>query len=276
MKPLVIYHGNCADGFGAAWVFYHAFGDTMEYFEGHYNRPTPDVTDRVVYILDFSYKREVMAGLIFAAESVTWIDHHVSALLDLQGLPGLTRYTDMERSGAMLAWDFLVEHSVLEGPPPRLLEHIQDRDLWLFKLEHTRNISAALFSYEYDFNLWSILMLQSKEDLKVMAAEGVAIERKQEKDMRTIIDICQREAEIGGYKVPIASMPFIMASDAGGFMAKNKPFAGTYFDTANERKFSLRSDGRVDVSKIAFAYGGGGHTKAAGFSVPRTHPLAQF
>jgi len=30
----------------------------------------------------------------------------------------------------------------------------------------------------------------------------------------------------------------------------------------------------IDVSAIAKIYGGGGHTKAAGFAVPRDHPLA--
>jgi len=35
---------------------------------------------------------------------------------------------------------------------------------------------------------------------------------------------------------------------------------------------SLRSDGTIDVSKIAFSYGGGGHETAAGFSTTRPFP----
>lgn len=39
--------------------------------------------------------------------------------------------------------------------------------------------------------------------------------------------------------------------------------------------FGLRAtDDGLDVSEVAKQYGGGGHAKAAGFKVPRSHPLA--
>ena len=34
-KPLCIYHGNCADGFGAAWAVWKAHPD-WEFFPGVY------------------------------------------------------------------------------------------------------------------------------------------------------------------------------------------------------------------------------------------------
>ena len=41
------------------------------------------------------------------------------------------------------------------------------------------------------------------------------------------------------------------------------------------RKVSLRAtDGRVDVSRIAREFGGGGHPQAAGFSTPLPYPRA--
>ena len=48
-------------------------------------------------------------------------------------------------------------------------------------------------------------------------------------------------------------------------------------DTPKGRTFSLRSaDGGMDVSEVAKRYGGGGHAKAAGFTVPWGHALAPF
>jgi len=44
-------------------------------------------------------------------------------------------------------------------------------------------------------------------------------------------------------------------------------------DREGQRKVSLRAtDGRVDVSRIARAFGGGGHPQAAGFSTPLPYP----
>lgn len=42
MKPLCIYHGNCADGFTAAWAVWKALGDNCEVFS---LRSTADGTD---------------------------------------------------------------------------------------------------------------------------------------------------------------------------------------------------------------------------------------
>jgi hypothetical protein len=55
--PLCIYHGNCADGFGGAWVFKRYAPIEFEFYAGDYKKAPPDVTDRHVYLVDFSYKR---------------------------------------------------------------------------------------------------------------------------------------------------------------------------------------------------------------------------
>ena len=39
MKPLVIYHANCADGFGAAFAAWLKFGDEAEYQAAQYGKP---------------------------------------------------------------------------------------------------------------------------------------------------------------------------------------------------------------------------------------------
>lgn len=81
---------------------------------------------------------------------------------------------------------------------------------------------------------------------------------------------------IAGHEVWAASLPHIMASDAGELMCQGEPFAAVYWDTAEHRQFSLRSrDGGLDVATIAQGYGGGGHRNAAGFRVTRDHELAR-
>ena len=167
---------------------------------------------------------------------------------------------DMGRSGAGLAWDHF--HP---GPRPKLIDHIEDRDLWCFDLPDTRQIQAALFSYPYDFAIWDDLMTAGTSRL---ARDGEAIERKHHKDIAELVRVSRRLMKIGDHVVSVANVPYTMTSDAGNLMAEGQPFAACYMDGPKVRAFSLRSrsDG-VDVSEIAKAYGGGGHRNAAGFLV---------
>ena len=274
-KPLVIYHGKCADGFAAAWCFWDQYKDQYEYHAGVYGKEPPDVTDRLVFMVDFSYKRDVVEQMIKKAKSVVLIDHHKTAIEDLADLPGLNFYTDLERSGATLAWAFLNSDKDI-SERPLLLGHIEDRDLWRFKLSGTREIQSFVFSYEYDFEQWDRMMKADHIELLKMTASGAAIERKHQKDVAELVSVCKRRMTIGGVNVPVASLPYTMVSDAANIMSKNEPFAACYWDTEDSRIFGLRSvEGGMDVSTIALQYGGGGHEHAAGFKVDRDHELAK-
>lgn len=281
-KPIVIYHGNCADGFGAAWCFWRKYRDAADYVAGVYQQDPPDVTGRDVYLVDFSYKRPVIERMLDSANSVVLIDHHKTAIDDLRPLfaqdttwnwppKQLAHYTDLDRSGSTLAWDYLFPGE----DRPLLLGHIEDRDLWRFKLPGTREIQAFVFSHEYTFELWDKLMEADQVELLKMTVAGAAIERKHHKDVYELVKVCKRRMNIAGYDVPVASLPYTMGSDAGHLMAQGEKFSACYWDTEEGRVFGLRSsnDG-LDVSEIAKKFGGGGHKHAAGFKVPRHHELA--
>lgn len=295
MSLLCIYHGNCADGFGAAWVVRERCRRSkipVEFHAGVYQDPPPDVTGRHVLMVDFSYKRPVLLEMAKAARSIVVLDHHKTAAEDLAGFREPAPWSewndgshppvdgddepvaalfDMERSGAGLAWDFFFPHE----KRPRLIDHIEDRDLWRFTLPRTREIQAAVFSYPYDFDVWDRLMRTN--DLAGLAMEGAAIERKHHKDVAELVKVVTRQMRIGGHVVPMANLPYTLASDAGHLLCGDEhPFAGCYWDTPDGRVFSLRSreDG-ADVGEIAKEYGGGGHKHASGFRVPFDQ-LGQF
>lgn len=299
MAPLCIYHGNCADGFSAAWCVRYALGEAVEFHAGIYQDPPPDVAGRDVIIVDFSYKRDVLLKMGETARSILVIDHHKSAAEDLQadgnyivdfgsysgdltwqrfldnvyqdqceGCPYARVYAifDMERSGAGMAWDFFVG-----GPRLPLIDHIEDRDLWRFALDGTREIQAVVFSHPYDFAVWDDLMARSQADADRgrMIAEGEAIERKHHKDVAELVAAFKRRMTIGGVDVWAANLPYTLTSDAGHMMARGEPFAACYWDTPDGRVFSLRStDEGADVSAVAKQYGGGGHRNASGFRLP--------
>lgn len=285
-KVLCIYHGNCADGFAAAWVVRAALGaDNVEFFAGVYQTAPPDVSGRHVLMVDFSYKRAILLEMAKTARSIVIIDHHKTAAEDLAGFRTPAPYADwgdplgplveddpepiatlfdMDRSGAGLTWDFFYP----TAHRPWLLNHIEDRDLWRFKLPRTREIQAAVFSYPYDFEVWDALMHMNLDGLH---EQGAAIERKHFKDIAELVKVTQRRMLIGGVSVPVANLPYTLTSDAGHAMATADAsgIGACYMDRPDGRVFSLRStDEGPDVSAIAKRYGGGGHAHAAGFMVP--------
>ena len=164
IKTLCIYHGNCADGFGAATAVRSALGrHKVEFHSGIYQEPPPDVTNREVILVDFSYKRNVLIEMAGKAKSILILDHHKSAELDLIDLPSnVESHFDMTKSGAVMAWEYFHPGKDI----PQLLLHIQDRDLWEFKLEGTREIQACVFSYPYEFEIWEQLLCTDPQKLR--------------------------------------------------------------------------------------------------------------
>lgn len=267
-QTICIYHGSCADGFTAAWVVRQALGKDVEFFAGNYGQPAPDVAGKVVYIVDFSYKRPEMEVIIANAAQVIHIDHHVSAIKDMAGFTAsnfeAVYSPENTESGAMLTWKYFYPNI----PVPRIIRHVDDRDRWKFILSGTREIQANIFSYDYTFENWDMLMLQSVEE---QILSGTAIERKQAKDIKELMGVVVRRMNIGGYNVPVANVSYMLGSDMCSALAKNEPFSAYYFDTPSTRNFGLRSyPGSVDVSVIAQQYGGGGHENASGFRVSYT------
>ncbi|WP_167494357.1 DHHA1 domain-containing protein [Ectopseudomonas khazarica] len=281
MKTLCIYHANCADGFGAAWVVRKALGaDNVDFHPGRYGEPAPEVEGRDIILVDFSYKRDQLLQLAQAARSILIIDHHKSAAEDLAEIPAApAKYSDwlaaqqplgavfdMQRSGAGLAWDYFYPFS----PRPRVINHIEDRDLWRFALPGTKEIMAAVFSYGQDFDIWDGLMERVSLELR---DDGHSILRAHNKNVADLVPNARR-LTIGGHDVPALNCPHFMASAAGHVLAQGEPFAACYSDTPKGRVFSLRSQPEgLDVSEIAKQYGGGGHRNAAGFTVPFDHEL---
>lgn len=275
---ICIYHAGCADGFGAAWAVRKALGDSVEYYPAVYQDAPPDVTGRDVVMVDFSYKRPVLDEMRKTARSIIILDHHKTAQEDLAGLPeplsGTTYLAagkccakfDQTHSGAVLSWEFFHPGE----PVPLLLKHVEDRDLWKFELPSTREIQAAVYSYPQDFATWDELAQRCEDATgwKMLAAEGAAIERNHLKNVASLVKSAQRVMKIGGIELPVANIPYMMASDGGHALAMAHPskIGVTYIDTKDGRTFSLRStDDGPDVSTIAKQYGGGGHAHASGF-----------
>ncbi|MDH3355763.1 MAG: DHHA1 domain-containing protein, partial [Chromatiales bacterium] len=267
MNPLIIFHAHCLDGFGAAYAAWLHFGEgNCELHPASHGKGLPECDGRKVYILDFSYRRNVMEELCEHAESVIVIDHHISAFKDMQGLDdeikNLTLDFTMERSGAVLAWEYFHPEKSI----PDLLLDVEDRDIWKFEREGSADRTAALMSYKFDLKQWH-QWCNDGEAYDHLGREGSAINRFR----RQMIERHKKRAimaEIAGYTVPIVNGPSEIISELVGELSVGYPFAAGFQDNEEKRSWSLRSDGDngIDVSQIAAEFGGGGHRNAAGFA----------
>jgi oligoribonuclease NrnB/cAMP/cGMP phosphodiesterase (DHH superfamily) len=258
-KNLIIYHAACPDGFTAAWAAQlHLPGD-CELFPGYYGADPPDVTDRDVWIVDFSYKREVLLRLHSEARSLRVLDHHKTAEAELEGLDFCT--FDMERSGAGITWDELSGGQ----KRPWLIDYMEDRDLWRWALPDSKAVAAYVMAHPYDLDTWDELC---GSDLSGAVRGGQAVMMKINAYCHAMEANVYRRNFGGRENVPIVNAPQVMISDLLHHIAeRNDGFAvGWWFRQDGLYQYSLRSIGDFDVSEIATAHGGGGHKNAAGFT----------
>lgn len=263
MRPLILYHGpGCADGFCAAWIAHRYFGDDADYLPVQYGQEPPDVRDRRVWILDFSYKRPVLEAMGAVAAGLIVLDHHKTAQAELAEVryqcPGFVRF-DMNKSGGRLTW----EHFYPGKEAPWLVAFTEDRDLWTWKLPSSREVSAALASRPRTFEEWD--RLGAMPGPGPLADEGAAILRYQAEQVEAQVKHAA-EIDLDGHRV-LAVNATMLISEITGRLAEGRPFGASYFIRGDgKRVWSLRSrDGGMDVSEVAKRRGGGGHRNAAGF-----------
>ncbi len=265
-KNYVLYHASCFDGSGAAYAAWRALGDTdTAYIPVQYGEAPPEMdSGSNIYIVDFSYPKDVLTGLLDASEKLVVLDHHKTAKEALEGFPGAV--FDMDKSGAVLAWEYFHQ----EVPVPTLLYHIQDRDLWRWKISKTKEVTAGLRLIkdfrDYDGlvgdeDLWAKNFLRG--DSKVQF-DDMEIEAALKKVVITPY------GHGTPYKCGLLNTT-VLISEIGSAICTRLPvdFSLSYFiEKTGDIVFSFRSVGDFDVSVLAKEMGaGGGHRSAAGCRV---------
>ncbi len=230
-KPdICIYHGDCLDGFGAAWAIWKRWRD-CDFRPGHYGKGLPldpfEVTGKNVLFVDFSAPAAMLEAIASTAASVVVLDHHKTAKAELEpyifdvaigafetgliarrnaGLLPIVAFFREHESGAVMAWEFA--RGTNAWYIPEMLVLIQDRDLWRFRFEdETRQVAAALQSYPMDFDIWD----QLSQDVKGMSREGAALLRANRANVAKILKEAYFD-EIAGWTVPVVNAPWRTAA----------------------------------------------------------------
>ena len=296
MSSKVIYHGGCSDGFCAAWVASKFLGIGEEsLIRAQYGYDVPEGIEAgdTVYIVDFSYPQAQLRELCnrVADGKVILLDHHKSAQKELEGfkLANLEIVFDMERSGARITFEYFLErqhefdpvHSDVIKRMETISRYVQDRDLWHWKLECSREVSAYLAAVPKTLTAWD--RFEDMDILEIIRL-GSAIQMSLEAQVETMTrkskyQLCDdRLDKVGEDHLCIPIINICVA--APGSEILNELAIGRHMAIGWAQNgdgsyyYSLRSDkDGIDVGAFAqrmrdsgMAFAGGGHEHAGGFS----------
>ena len=263
---VVIYHTSCPDGFGAAYAAWKKFGARADYRPVSYSERPLDLRGKEVYFLDLVYKPDALRRVLKEAKRVVVIDHHATAKPSV-ALVKESRY-EMKHSGAVLAWKYFHPKKHV----PKLLLHVEDEDLWNFKLKGTQAVNARLELIGFDLQKWdkAVRDFEKPAARKKFIAEGELLAAYRTKVVRRLASEGAVPVRFLGHRVLAVNATRPFHSELGNLLYKIKPPIGIIWqEKPGGIGVSLRSDGTVDVAKIAQRFGGGGHKAAAAFRLPR-------
>lgn len=295
-RVAVLWHQD-QDGFGAAYACWKALSKSneMKFIPVQYGQEPPyeelrGFAPNKIYIVDFSYKAPVLNELSLGFVDVFVIDHHKTASDELYKWNFLhvpAYLFDPRFSGATLTW----KHFFPNETTPTILNYVQDRDLWKFELQNSKEVNAYIATLPWDFEVWDAFSI---EDALLV---GAALVKQQEKQIKgrlkdvRMVEVWEDDgfsfksncgwrssegASISSTDCTKYFVPVVNAteniSELGEAMClayPDAPFSVSYADRADgKRSYSLRSRNGFDVSEVAKAFNGGGHPGSSGFCLP--------
>lgn len=282
-KKVACLHHNDADGQGSAFALWKALGETCElsFIPVQYGQEPPYEALRAfgpdqVYVVDFSYKAEVLTHFLDEFPNTFTIDHHATSYEDLwkaySGREAGWWHHDTTKSGCILTWEYFFD----DEEPPDILRYVQDRDLWKFDLENSREINAYIATMPKEFTEWDDFYLPEAYTAgkAVMAFQAKQVERR----LKDVKLIGYNPLSMGFEDCPydgIPAIPIVNASENISELGEamclaypESPFSISYCDRPDgKRSYSLRSRNGFDAGELAREWGGGGHKSASGFTL---------
>jgi oligoribonuclease NrnB/cAMP/cGMP phosphodiesterase (DHH superfamily) len=272
MKTVILYHSSCMDGTGARYAAWKKFGDNAEYFACQYGQSLPEFKkgpDIQVFLLDFSLPTKTeLEALGEACGRVVVLDHHATAREALEGCKGVETVFDMNRSGAVIAWEYF--HP--ESETPMLLEYVQDRDLWKFDMVFSKAVHSGLGLLKGRMEAWNNYA-ENEDEINKLIDIGNTLLQQQKQIVEAAVPKTVKVVRFNKYNAGILNTGEFV-SEKGAAICEDKTLnvdlAIMWFVTKdNQVILSMRShkDSGVNVAELCKAFGGGGHPNAAGCRV---------
>ena len=194
------------------------------------------------------------------------IDHHVSN----EGTGDVNYIVPTASSACELVYD-VIDTDKIDVDIAKAIYTGMVTDTGVFKYSNTSpktmKVAAELISYGFDFGSLIDHVFYEKTYLQNQILGRALLESMLVLDGRCIVSVISKQtmdfygASSNDLDGIVSQMLLTIGVDCSLFMYEISPL---------EYKVSLRSNGAVDVAKIAGLFGGGGHVRAAGCTVNGT------
>lgn len=284
---IVLFHYPCQDGLTSGWItdhYHKTHNQTIELYPIQHGTAIEysRLESKRVLFCDYAPSLEILNELEKIATTITILDHHISAKNALENKSYAV--FDMNKSGAGLTWSYFYP----DIETPKFIQMVQDRDIWTWKLPNSRPFTAGLYTmcqscntYEFD-TIFKIFdeFFANIENVNKCIELGIIVDKVSMNKANGIAKDHVKKIDVWrDHKVCIVNCFADLSSDVGDIIGSNENVdfvvLWNYNHPTSEYRISLRSKNKVDVSKIAKEFGGGGHVNASGFST-KTNPINLF
>lgn len=281
----VFFHASCPDGTASAVIVASSLGShgftaefvPIQYGTNHHENIVPGDGQLFVDITPPIKRWEE-----WKTTDVIVLDHHETAEKAVLGLNGIYGTND-EWSGARLAYKYIYEPNRITESSARIMDDFSYlamiRDTW--KKNHDRWNEACNQANSLEF-------FGSEELLKRVAIRSFDVseimrvgEMLSDKISRSVAKYVRgaNHSTVKDLKISFVNCTEKVQSEVGNALIENGSditvcWFSLYEDEIRKFGVSLRGNGRVSVRKIAESMGGGGHDKAAGFSVQNSGKIS--
>lgn len=292
---LIVYHNNCPDGIAGVWCASY-FNNVNEIYGCDAGKdPIIDPLNKNIMFIDICPSFDYIQNTQLIAQNIIILDHHKSnESIIIQHKHILAHFHnvfiifDIHRSGCQLAWDYFFDSS----QRPFFIDYIGDRDMWLWKLPHSKEINTALFELNYidvnNLHKLNSLVHYNNNQIETLINAGQIIVDLNNKEINHIsasalegifkVDNCSYRVWLtdnSKYRSEIGNLLCNKVFSDGSF--PNFSVIWRYNPKSNEWWISLRgTDHNFDLSSIAQSCGGGGHKFASGFTIKGCEGFTKF
>jgi len=287
----IFYHDDLDGRCAAYWVdcYLMDYGDMWynkknpEYFPMDYDKefPIKEIKkDEPIFIVDYSLEPETMKQLLNITKEVVWIDHHKSAIEkyknfneEIDGIrkdgiaASVLSFIYFFNKKILKNIDKIKDYNDLIDEVPDFTLYIADFDTWHFNFEDSNYFFTALNKL-YDTNplsdIWIKLEYNDENFENELIKTGKMLYDQEIVEYNKEIDKYSFESWFESNKCLAMN---ISGNGKIGELARDRGYnlIFCYIFDGEKYNISLYSSDKIDSSKIAMKYGGGGHKGASGF-----------
>lgn len=281
---ICIYHSADLDGLCSAAIVKKKYPDAKLIGYDYWQKlPWDEIPqEETIIMVDISVSMELMANLLDWSGDFIWVDHHASAIKEFeQAYPNwpyykITRFKSVlqvGKAGCELTWEYLFP----DEPMPKAVNLLGTYDV--FRQDNAEYWNEQVLPFQWGMRL-NVRTVEEFPERLLYHDNNTGIDREiimQQGDTVLKYQTQQDTAAMkGAFEVEFQGLRAIACNIKGvGSLAFNSVYDPEKHDLMvafgyghGKWAFSLRTTHEhIDVSAMAKQFGGGGHTKAAGFAV---------